>query len=73
VDRDAYPGSLDPSGARAAEKEATDVAASIHEAEHPPEAVAGWSAIAQQHAEQAAIRRAEYEAGINGLADLGVE
>jgi hypothetical protein len=55
------------------EKEATDVAASIMEAEHPPESVAGWSAIARQHAERAAVRRAEYQAGLTGMSDLGVE
>ncbi len=66
------PGALTHADLSDLEKEAMDVAASIHEAEHPAEAVAGWSAISRQAAEQAAIRRAEYEAGIR-MADLGVE
>ncbi len=54
------------------EQEATDQAAEILEAGQPPESVTGWSAIARQHAEQAAVRRAEYEAGLAGMPD-GVE
>jgi hypothetical protein len=68
------PGSVPYSALSDPEKEATDVAASIHDAETPPEAVAGWSAISQQYAEQAAVRRAEYEAGLAGIStNLGVE
>jgi hypothetical protein len=69
----ADPGALAYDDLSDLEKEATDVAASIMEAEHPPESVAGWSAIARQHAERAAVRRAEYQAGLTGMSDLGVE
>jgi hypothetical protein len=54
-----------------AEQEATDQAAELLEAGQPKSSVAGWSAIAREHAEKAALRRAEYEAGVSG--DVGVE
>jgi hypothetical protein len=53
------------------EQEATDQAAEILAAGQPAASVAGWSAISRQHAERAAVRRAEYEAGVTG--DVGVE
>jgi hypothetical protein len=69
----ADPGAVNYADLSQLEKEATDMAASIMEAEQPPESVAGWSAISHQYAEKAAVRRAEYEAGLSGTSDLGVE
>jgi hypothetical protein len=53
------------------EQDVTAQARELIEAGQPPSSVAGWSAISRQHAERAAVRRAEYEAGVTG--DVGVE